>query len=234
MLLLNPFVLLLTAQVSNNLNFETKNFLEPLSFSAWLFWFLEKDEQKLDTKGYVDREIFVLNSWINNTPYLNGAKGTKNNISDISAVDAKLILPNKKEYLVEIKVEDDLPFKTGNLGFDLISAFTWKNKPNYGWTPIHLFLEQVNIQKWGSFLDVSYDILLKGLYQNRKLQNIIAMWGAKLRTAEIWNYVKYNLNCKANNKKQYGLNDDWESAFFVLPIKSTIVQNAIIKETDFQ
>lgn len=177
-----------------------------------------------------NKENTVLQYWIQNTPYLTGARGIRNPQSHPSAVDAQLIMPNDKEYKVLIKIEDDWPFRTGNLTFEFIYALTWNDKPKPNkWMPIHTLLDKVTVLQWGTFMNEMYDIILKGLYKNKKLTTIIPLWGERLR--QDFDSLQQTL-CKVRRISRYPLEDYFDTAFFTLSMQSDIVQKAIVRKED--
>lgn len=171
----------------------------------------------------------TLTAWMKYTPYLDGAKIHREEV-DTGFVDATLTMPNSKEYLVRVKVDNGIAKRTKNIGFDLVEQYTWKDKPVHGWLTIDNFLSKVTVHKFAPILNNDYHIIVKGIYKGNDLDTVIAFWCDRLR--EEWDYIKQNVSCKAIDYNSYNYSKHKDNIFFVLPLQSDIIRKAILRKGD--
>lgn len=147
--------------------------------------------------------------------------------------DLKCRLKNKKVLIVEIKQEEARWFsKTGNLGLDYLSAFTFtRNRErwlkNNHWIKARDyddFIKDTQIDKWGKLLTCDADVQLFYVHDHLcKMYN-----NAKLQDPRFVMHLNKNLSLRINRKKDYNLADTWESAAYFVPANNKYLQEAEI------
>ncbi len=193
-------------------------------------------------KDYQDRELYIVEKWIDSI-------NIKSIISSIERAntgfhDIKIVFNNNfKDLIIEVKEDESYWYeRTGNIGFDYISAFQYKNieieefvkKSNLWIKPekLEYFLSNIIVQKWGKLVTCDAHIqlfyveknnreLLLNAYPNKELQRYLKK-------------IKLNYNMRINNKKDYASKtDNWESsAYFINPNKDQNIINMQIKNID--
>jgi len=149
--------------------------------------------------------------------------------------DAKVILPDSTVFFVQVKEEEKSWYqKTGNIGLDYISAFKFINqqyedqylKKFRRWIPpeeIESFLSRIVVSKWGKLetcdaqVHVFYvkDRVVNGREEPLLLKTYCNSW---LKSEKFRSYLLSNYRLRINDKKRYGIEEDWHSAaFFVKP-----------------
>ena len=125
-----------------------------------------------------------------------------------------------------MKIEDDWPYKTGNITFDIISAFQWLTDPLRSCSMDEL-TSRISVQKWGSLYDSDYDILLKQVRNTNTGESVNIAYSAPILRTLI-PYFEETYPVRVNPKHRYGLNDTWESAFMCVPITDPKLVKALI------
>lgn len=180
-------------------------------------------------KRYANREEYIIHQFVNNNEWLS------NIVSDVKPDntgfhDYKLILNDGKQIIVEIKEEEYYWYsKTGNIGLDFLSAFSFKNDfvknkyyHNNLWVnkgTINEFIKEINVDKFGKLFTCDANIQLFYCEDENKNPILLKAYSnIKLKENSFVEYLKNNYNLRINNKKNYKLKDDWESAaFFIQP-----------------
>lgn len=166
----------------------------------------------MHVKTYVTDEILAARGWLNKigeTDY----EIVKGNADDVTGTDIILKIRGNV-ILVEVKIEDYWPYKTGNITLDAISAFSWKSKP-VRIQKLSQLLPYVTVHKWGTLYNSKDDLMIKMIRDAKQgKQNFFAYDISKLQDPNFLSYVEDNYDIKLNPKKQYGLYESWESAFF--------------------
>lgn len=184
-------------------------------------------------RRYVSREEKIMNDWVSVTPWL------KNIVEKIEKDntpfhDAKITLKTGQTYTVEIKEEEDYWFsKTGNFGFDYISVFyfinenskrSWLGNGKESWRywikkeNLQQFMKHIKVDKYGKLVTCDADIQLHAVYdKNTKKLKLVKAYNSNMLTSDIFvEYVKDNYDLRINKKNCYGLEDDWESAAYMI------------------
>lgn len=180
---------------------------------------------------YTSREEKIMNDCLDQMPWLKEIveRVEKDNTP---LHDAKLILKNGDEYTVEIKEEEDFWYsKTGNFGFDYISVFYFEDEPN-DWLgdrtdsrrywinsdDIEAFIDDIRVDKYGKLVTCDADIQLHAVYDKKtKLLKMVKLYNSeKLTSVDFNNYVKETYNLRINKKNNYNLDDNWESAAYMI------------------
>jgi hypothetical protein len=144
--------------------------------------------------------------------------------------DAKVILPNGTVFFVQVKEEEKSWYeKTGNIGLDYISAFDFEDqyskKFNY-WIPpkeIESFLNKIRVRKWGKLKTCDAQVhvfYVKGRVVNGREEPLLlkTYCNSWLKSEEFQRYLLSNYRLRINDKKRYGIEENWHSAaFFVEP-----------------
>lgn len=195
-------------------------------------------------KKYSDRQIKILSTWISRNKFIyeniisckkeetsfHDAKilinANKNSDKDINKSESE----NVAEIYVEIKEEEFFWFsRTGNIGFDYISAFKfrnnqWKEKVYNEYKfwiskdNIVEFIENIEVLKWGKLKMCDADIQLFYV-ENEKGEVIFCeAYNNWLLQKNISHFEK-NYNLRINKKSDYKLEDNWESAVYLLKPK---------------
>jgi hypothetical protein len=149
--------------------------------------------------------------------------------------DAKVILPNGTVFFVEVKEEEKSWYeKTRNIGLDYISAFNFANQQDEDRylrqfdhriprEQIQSFLNKIHVEKWGKLktcdahVHVFYvkDGVVNGREEPLLLKTYCNSW---LKSEEFQRYLLSNYRLRINDKKRYGIEENWHSAaFFVKP-----------------
>lgn len=181
--------------------------------------------------NYSNKQLEIVEMYVSKTSWI------KDEILDIiedstSFHDVICTLKSGKTLIIQVKEEEAYWFtKTNNLGLDYISAFDFiRNSDEYLRTrwikpeDHQKFLDDIEIRKWGKLITCDADVHLfyvKGvgfwLYDNHILQSY--------RTLQ---WLKSNYKLRINDKKQYGIEEDWDSAaFFVKPSHQVLIQAKI-------
>ena len=186
----------------------------------------------MNTKGYTEEELKALVDWTKQDWLKKHTITTKkNNAKKITAVDTILVTDFDKdiELKVEVKIEEPKYFETtGNVTFDALSSFKFKDesKKAYTWFQYDDLCKLIDIRKKGTFFDTEPDIILK---RCKGKDVFIAYDNHILTSKEFQDYVIKKYRVKVNPKKDYGLDDTWESAFFCVPKDDKELQKAIIR-----
>lgn len=185
-------------------------------------------------KYYGSRELMIVGTWIKNNKledFVDEFFSANTGLHDVCVK-----LKNGMSFYVEIKEDSTFWFnKTGNIGLDYYSSFTYKNpaiRPKSLWiSPEELeeFKTMINIGKRGKLftcdakLQIYFvDGILCKAYSNIKLQNPVFV-----------NYLEKNYRLRINDKKSYGLKDSWQSsAYYVNPFKDKMLQQCEINTYD--
>lgn len=182
---------------------------------------------------YGSREEKIMNDWIDATPWLKEIVEIVEK-DNTPLHDAKITLKTGQTYTVEIKEEEDYWYsKTGNFGFDYISVFyfndedkkeAWLGDGNDNkkyWinrNRLVSFKNDIRVNKYGKLITCDADIQLHTVYdkETKKLK-IVKAYNSKLLTSpKFVEYAQNNYNLRINKKNNYGLNDDWESAAYMI------------------
>lgn len=182
---------------------------------------------------YTSREEKIMNDCLDQMPWLKEiVKRVEKDNTPLH--DAKLILKNSKEYTVEIKEEEDYWYSiTGNFGFDYISVFYFNSeKAKEVWlgdgkdgkkywiksNRLNTFMNYIKVNKYGKLVTCDADIQLHAVYDKKtKLLKMVKLYNSKKLTSVDFNdYVKQTYNLRINQKDIYNLNDDWESAAYMI------------------
>ena len=193
----------------------------------------------MNTKNYVSDEMMVITTYLSQNPEI--AKHItslgKSNIEDIKSTDCFLMTDfSDKPLKVEIKMEGHFPMKTKNLTLDAASVFCPKFKIEN--LQQRFFYNQfVNIVDFdkrylkGNFYTSNADIVLKHI---QGLDHVLAYNNHKLQDERFIDYVEKNCQLKINPKKEYGLDDTWDSAFYLINMyDEEVIKCKINDEKDF-
>lgn len=208
----------------------------------------------MDNTGYVKTELNTIGAWVNQTSWLreNVEKIERHNTG---LHDAKITLKNGCVFIVEVKEDEDYWYsRTGNLGFDYISAFHFKSdKAKSYWVKkndkgewigawinpqkLELFKNYIRVNKYGKLKTCDAHIQLYSVYEkgNKKNLKLIKAYSNKRLTNE--SFVK-NLESKErlriNNKSDYdSRTDTWDSAFYCLnPLTNEYLINSEINSLE--
>lgn len=182
---------------------------------------------------YTSREAKIMNEWVDATPWLKEIvdRVEKDNTP---LHDAKLILKNGEVYTVEIKEEEDYWYsRTGNFGFDYISVFYFNSeKAKQVWLgdgrdnkkywikrdKLSTFKNYIKVNKYGKLVTCDADIQLHAVYDKEtdNLKLVKAYNSNLLTSGDFVEYVQNSYDLRINKKNNYGLNDDWESAAYMI------------------
>lgn len=197
----------------------------------------------MNVKNYVQKEMSALLEWVYSNKWLSDitVEVKKSNINNLSDTDCLIKTSlDKKELLVEIKIENSWPLTTKNLTLDAISAFQFKKeyeqisyeekyKTMYKYDD---FVKMINIDKLGTAFNSKADIILKKVEDTNLL---LVFNNHKLQSDEFHKYLKENCKLKANPKDDYNIEEDWESAFFIISLFDETLNSArIIGESDLE
>ncbi|MEM2175660.1 MAG: hypothetical protein QXI58_08600 [Candidatus Micrarchaeia archaeon] len=175
---------------------------------------------------YSEREIEIIYYWLKKKNMLDLVESV--NRDNTPFHDAVVIFKDGLEVIIEVKEEENYWFnKTGNLGLDFISAFKFKNESwekkvknemRFWIEPEFLedFLSNIEILKYGKLVTCDADIHIFYVENDGSVTFCEAYnnWGLQ---GDI-EYFKKNFRLRVNDKKRYGLPDNWESAaYFVKP-----------------
>ena len=184
---------------------------------------------------YIQNEYTAIQKWLDLFPDIKKhvMKIIDNKTVDVSATDYKLLLDTGTELLVEVKTEEDIFKRTGNITFDILSSFNFNE--NFKFHRVLSFHDLIsNIEngyKFGTALYSDADILIKDIpsagltiaYDNRKLRSLDAKS----------HFVK-NYPVHINPKEKYGICENWQSAFSAIAINDDYLEMAKINnESDF-
>lgn len=122
---------------------------------------------------------------------------------------------------IEVEQEESYWFtRTGRITIDAISAFVYSDEARAkqlmfnGWvrvSDLREFLKCINVKRYGKIKECDANIQIKKIrdtdflvgYDNMKLVNNRG-------------HIERNFDLRINNKKRYGLTDNWESATYCL------------------
>lgn len=173
---------------------------------------------------YGSTQLEIAKEWIDQNEWL---KEIVTEIGEDSTsfhdVRFKTSLDPNRWYTIEVKEDERYWYdRTKNVGLDAISSFTIKN--NYKkWMPygnkgawikssdFEDFKKDINVSKWGKLFTCDADIQL--FYVEGK---ILKAYSNKLIVCQQFqNYVTKNYDLRINNKKRYGIYDNWMSATYL-------------------
>jgi len=195
---------------------------------------------------YTDRELMIACLWINKLGLFKIIKGIQEDHTGYH--DLKVIVREDyaKEFgdfiILEVKEEEDFWFsKTGNIGLDYISAFSfkdkaseeyWKREKNF-WVPpeeIENFEKDIIVKKWGKLktCDAHLQIFYVEDKESNKPKFLQAYCNRCLQ--RLTGYLRKHYKLRINNKSLYGSKEDtWESAaYFVNPVKDPFLRECEI------
>jgi hypothetical protein len=181
---------------------------------------------------YSERELHILGIWVKQSDFL--PHGCRFQQDNTPYHDAKVILPDGTEFLVQVKEEEEYWFaKTGNIGLDYISAFRFKTRDDEHrylrelnfWVPpeeIATFLGRIEVDKWGKL--ITCDAHVHIFYVGRKgelgsseipllLKTYCNNW---LRSERFIKYLTSRYRLRINDKRSYDIDEPWHSAAFFL------------------
>lgn len=193
----------------------------------------------MNVKNYVNDELSVLLEYLMQNKCLQRyiVSLGKNNSEDIKATDCYIqTILSDKPLKVEIKMESFFALKSNNFTLDAISMFYPKEeivdyKKRFLYND---FLEIVDIDKKflkGNFYTSDADIVLKKI---DGFDRIYAYNNHGLKSQEFIDYVENHCQLKINPKKEYDLDDKWDSAFYLIKKYDKNLINCEIKtEKDF-
>ena len=196
---------------------------------------------KMNTKGYTNDEMAVLLEWISRNDWLlnHVTAIRKANAENVTDCDMEMVTdynPNKP-IKVEIKIEEPtFVLKNRNITLDALSAFEWKEeykeveKKNF--YDYNELLTMIDVKKKGTMFDNTADIILKKV----KGTSIITAYNNITLTSKTFiDHITSTYQVRVNPKKDYGLNDSWESAFFCVSLSDKELYAAeILSEDDFR
>jgi hypothetical protein len=185
---------------------------------------------------YSQREALLFNNYLQQHSWLaNQVLSTQPENTGLH--DMRCVLKNGKSFTIEIKEEENYWYsKTGNIGLDLISSFTYKQNKLYwqaknNWIPIaeiQKFLQDIQVSKWGKLITCDAHVQLYcvenvfyTLYNN-----------SLLKQKAFLQFLKTNFPLRINNKANYKLADTWESAAYFINPNITQLQPAVINNMD--
>lgn len=193
----------------------------------------------MDNIGYVKTELNTIWSWINQTLWLRG-NVEKVERHNTGFHDAKITLKNGEKFIIEVKEDEDYWYsRTGNLGFDYISAFRfnsdkaksyWVKKNDKGqwmgaWinpNKLDLFSNYIKVNKYGKLKTCDSHIQLYSVYEkdennNKKIKLIKAYSNKRLTDKKFVKNLETTERLRVNNKSDYdSKTDTWDSAFYCL------------------
>ncbi|QUW01729.1 hypothetical protein J8C02_12620 [Chloracidobacterium sp. MS 40/45] len=148
--------------------------------------------------------------------------------------DAKVILPDGTQFLVQVKEEEARWYtRTGNIGLDYISAFSFIDKAyetnclktlNH-WIPpkeISTFLKKIKVEKYGKLKTCDAHVHVfyvggKGATGKTELPLLLKTYCNQwLKSEAFIDYLKSKYSLRINNKKAYNIDESWHSAAFFL------------------
>ena len=162
--------------------------------------------------------------WIEQTPWLKEIViDIEEDSTSFHDVKIKTTLDPNRWYTIEVKEDERFWFdKTKNVGLDAISSFSivrnfkkWMPYGNKGaWIKAEDFEEfkkDIEVSKWGKLFTCDADIQL--FYVEGK---ILKAYSNKLIvSSDFQDYVTKNYDLRINNKKRYGIFDNWKSATYL-------------------
>ncbi len=160
--------------------------------------------------------------------------------------DAKVILPDGTQFLVQVKEEEAHWYnRTGNIGLDYISAFSFTNKAyeekclkvlNH-WIPpeeIPTFLKGIKVEKYGKLITCDAHVhvfYVGGKGESGKTEHPLLLktycnqW---LKSKAFISYLQSRYRMRINNKKAYNIDESWHSAaFFLKPSDNMLCKGEI-------
>ena len=190
---------------------------------------------------YQNREIMIVEKWINNI------RGLKDIVKFVNKANTGFhdvrvgFIDNRADLIIEVK-EDEFYWynRTGNLGFDYISAFTYNNdnirnfaQQNNLWikpSSIAYFLDNITIHKMGKLVTCDADIQLFYVENKGEVILLNAYFNSLLQ-AYLPN-IQQQYSMRINNKKIYdSRNDTWESsAYFINPNQDQKLKELLIND----
>jgi hypothetical protein len=185
----------------------------------------------MNTKGYTDDEFSALLEWVQRNDWLKKhiISLKKHNTHDVTVTDAEILTDFYPiPLLVEIKVEEDVFMpETKNIALDFLSSFSFKdgfkkNLKSYKWNDL---AKMIDVSKYGTLIDSDADIIIKKL---KGTSNIFVYNNHILTSHHFVKYVLDNYLVKINPKKQYDLDDNWESAFICVSLFDKELNKALI------
>lgn len=194
---------------------------------------------------YSSRELAIVALWINSIPGL--SEIVKGISADNTGFHDSLIVFNNgfRNLVIEIKEDEEYWYnRTGNIGFDYISAFKYKDqeiqkfaedsklwiKPN----DLEYFINNIDILKWGKLKTCDADIQLFYV-EDRKTHNIKFI--KAYQNQNLQNYlpeIEKRLSMRINYKNAYASRSDtWESsAYYINPLTDPYLKEIEINSID--
>ncbi len=182
-------------------------------------------ENKIDNYFDVyggDTELEAIQVWIDT---INGLRHRVSDVVEDHQVghDYIIFYDDGSQTLVEVKNEENYWYeRTGNITIDAISAFTVESRDvleyiinNRNWIAVEYyqkFIEGINIMRRGSLYESDADIMIKRII------------GGDFIKAYDMQHLKHDANrfeelyrLRVNAKKDYGIEENWESATYCIP-----------------
>jgi len=194
---------------------------------------------------YSSRELAIVALWIDSIPGLRDI--TKGISPDNTGYHDCFVVFNNgfRNLIIEVKEDEEYWYnRTGNVGFDYISAFTYKNKEVQSFAQesklwikpdkLEYFLNNINIDKWGKLKTCDADIQL--FYVEDKTTHKIKFIKA-YPNQDLQNYrpeIEKNLSMRINYKNAYASRTDtWESsAYYINPLTDSYLKKIEINSID--
>ena len=195
----------------------------------------------MNVKGYTQEEMGVLLEWISRNEWLveHVISIKKANAKKLNECDMEIVTDfnPSRPIKVEIKIEEPtFVLKNRNITLDALSAFNWKEEfkdvEKKGFYNYDELLKMIDVQKQGTMFDNTADIILKKV---KGTSIIIAYNNMTLTSDAFIKYITNTYQVRVNPKKDYGLNEKWESAFFCVSLSDKELYAAqILSEEDFK
>lgn len=193
----------------------------------------------MNTKGYEKDETAILEEYVKANTWLQDilVDYGKNNDTDITAEDAFITVRmpdgSTKRLIAEVKEEE--PYfvcKNKNITLDAVSVFHYlpgaENNRINSMSDLRSASDPRTL-KYGSMYNDNIDILIKKI---KGTSMLLAYDNHKL--AAYRRQIEQNSRLHVNPKKQYGLDDTWESAFYALSIGDpALIGSMIIGRDNF-
>lgn len=185
----------------------------------------------MNTKGYENNEFPALLKWVHDNQWVLDIIVSigRNNSKNVSDTDCQIVTTLSKEpLLVEVKTEEPkYVTQNKNITLDALSAFQFTDKAaaSLRCTKYNNLKDKIVIEKYGTLYNHAPDIILKTVLGT----NItIALNNHMIACEEFQRYIENTYPIRINPKSEYGLHENWKSAFYAIPITDEYLAKAII------